>query len=343
MTKLYTGILFGALWGLSAAAQELPKGATAQIGTSSPEWNDAVQTLACSPDGKTIVLGRRKGNVEQWDLETRRLLRTLLDPEKDKGEEFFSDSRHIQAVSFSRDGKQVAAVGFGFGTRLWDASTGDLIWRHREGQSALAISPDGKTLIAVKGFEGDMDVWDLAEKKCLATITGHKQQVNSLAFSIDGKSIYSCSTDLTVRKWGLATRKELWRLGEESAKSAIGPTFPQHLILSDDGSRLAVSYHGCWYLKLALVDPETGKQLWEMPVQHSDAIVFMPKENTLAVQSERLILLDAAGVKPKARSPEMVSDRIFGMAFTPDGRRLITTKEAKLLVWDLSQFEPVRD
>jgi WD40 repeat protein len=330
---------------LAAAPQDPPKGAVS-FGTPSKEWKEYITALACSPDGKSAVSARNDGEVRVWDLGTQKPLRTLLDPSKDKGNEFFRDQRRIEAVAYTPDGRSIVAVGFGFGIRVWDSSTGELQWQQDEGREALSVSADGNTLLTVKGFRGEIDVWDLVQKVHTATIAGHKQSVNGVAFSPDGKSVYSCSTDLTVRKWDLGTKKELWRLGTESAEQAIGPTFPQHLRLSPDGKHLAITYHGCWKLKAALVDPESGKVLSELDVVHSDGLAFMSRESVFALQGAegRPVLIDASTLKIRARGPQKLADRVFGMAFTPDGKRLLTTRQdGTFLSWDLSGFEPLRD
>lgn len=320
---------------LAALTQEV-------LGTASKEWSQAISAIDCSPDGKSLVTARRSGEVVLWDLETRQPLRTLLDPSKESAERFSMGSRQIDAVSYTPDGKFVAAVGFRFGLRLWDAATGAALWKEEDARGTLAVSPDGKTLLTVKGFKGEVDLWDLESRKHLATIKPHLLSVLSLAFSRDGKSVFSCSPDLTVRKWDLASRKELWRLGKETEEMSIGPTFPQRLRLSPDGKQLAVTYHGCWFLKGEIVDPDSGLVRQELKIGHSDGLAFKARENVLAFQGEEhLVLYDTAARKPKSKSQELVKDRIFGMAFTPDGRRLLTTREdGRLSIWDLSGFQP---
>ena len=51
-----------------------------------------------------------------------------------------------------------------------------------------------------KAFEKKIDV---TKFKCLQTLVGHSNDVNSVAYSPDGTKIISGSLDKTVRIWGL--------------------------------------------------------------------------------------------------------------------------------------------
>jgi WD40 repeat protein len=66
-----------------------------------------------------------------------------------------------------------------------------------------ALSPDGKTL-AVCGKEV-ITTWDLATGKRETVLKGHKGQVNSIAFSIDGGMILAGSFGPQVKLWRLST------------------------------------------------------------------------------------------------------------------------------------------
>src|SRR5205085_1110951 len=48
-------------------------------------------------------------------------------------------------------------------------------------------------------------LWEVAGGNAIRTLTGHTAGVNSVAFSPDGKSLYTASTDKTVRVWEVAS------------------------------------------------------------------------------------------------------------------------------------------
>ena len=59
-----------------------------------------VEDVAFSPDGKTLAMASREGNVQLWDVATGKLLETL------KGH-----SSAVLAVAFSPDGRTLASGG----------------------------------------------------------------------------------------------------------------------------------------------------------------------------------------------------------------------------------------
>ena len=74
--------------------------------------------------------------------------------------------------------------------------------------TALAFSPDGKTLASGAGFgESDIRLWDVATGKEIGRMEGHKSWVGSLVFWPDGRKLASCSADQTIRIWDVASRK----------------------------------------------------------------------------------------------------------------------------------------
>ncbi len=66
---------------------------------------------------------------------------------------------------------------------------------------ALAISPDGNRVAVGGAASGDIAIWDPRRGRFLVSLSGHKQGVRSLAWTPDGMTLVSASTDGTVRVW----------------------------------------------------------------------------------------------------------------------------------------------
>ena len=120
-------------------AWELPENAIARIGKG--EIND----IAYSPDGKLLAVGSEIGTW-LYDAHTGEELALLTGHTDEDFEDFSGNTPHDPTVSFSPDGKMLAAVCWDGKVRVWDVQTRKHIttlmgfWR-----SAL-FSPDGKLL-----------------------------------------------------------------------------------------------------------------------------------------------------------------------------------------------------
>ena len=61
--------------------------------------------------------------------------------------------------------------------------------------------------VAIEG--PDVELWDLATHRQLASLRGHTGPVQALAFSPGGKLLATGSFDTTVKLWDVAARREI--------------------------------------------------------------------------------------------------------------------------------------
>jgi WD40 repeat protein len=81
---------------------------------------------------------------------------------------------------------------------------GSVQFRHPDTITAVAFSPDGKTLFAA-GADKAIRVWDPDTGRLRRTVQGHTEEVRGLAVTPDGKSLVSAGLDRSLRVWDLRT------------------------------------------------------------------------------------------------------------------------------------------
>ena len=162
---------------------------------SSATTTSPVIALAFSGDAQTLYSLTGKGVLEQWNLATDQATQVQTTPA------YYSTygGRWLGAAALNLTVQRLA-VHTDVGITVSDMSTGQALYTlSTSGVQALAVNIQGTRLAAVVGDK--VIIWNLATGEQLVEHRGHTDRINNIAFSPEGSSLASGSSDGTVLIW----------------------------------------------------------------------------------------------------------------------------------------------
>jgi WD40 repeat protein len=206
----------------------------------------------------------------------------------------------------SPDGTRIAAAGEDSIIRVWplDGSTPPLLLKgHERNIWNVRFSPDGKQL-ASGSFDHSARIWDLGTGKALRTLNGHEQAVVGLGYSKDGKTLVTGGDDSTIRMWRISDGAPIKRVYAGNHIYSVD--------LSADGRWLA-----------------TGGRA------RSGLGTFWHQLTGGGGEAQPAKLWRTSDMALVASLPH--PDDVMSVAFSPDGRWLVTSGEdGKARMWRLA-------
>jgi len=177
---------------------------------------DMVFDLAFSPQGTVLASGGRDGLILLWDVETGQILNTL----DTKGERVSQDSIYydfISGISFSPDGKILAARNSGGQIRLWNIETGQILNTLQVAQDRIFSMDFGpeENILAIAEFSSEevpefsVGIWDINTASRVSKLTQDDVDAVFGVFIADENTLYAVGTHSGV--FGL----EKWDIGSE--------------------------------------------------------------------------------------------------------------------------------
>ncbi|MCZ7595845.1 MAG: serine/threonine protein kinase [Hyphomicrobium sp.] len=155
---------------------------------------NAVQSLAYSPQQLLLASGSADKTVRVWSLDTLTLKRAFRGPRD-----------FVTSVAFSHSGKLLAAGALDGRIQIWSVMSSRRLRAlsgHRGCVADLAFSPSGDEL-ASAGEDGTVRLWDLRRGRVVRALTGHVGGATAVAFAPDGQHLASAGVDGRVRLWAI--------------------------------------------------------------------------------------------------------------------------------------------
>lgn len=259
---------------------------------------------------------------------------------------------NVFALALSPDSARVASVGFADGTlRLWDVADGSNVWLRNDPSGgrffAVVFSTDGTT-IAAGGGDGVVRLFDAASGAETMTLAGHQAPISNLAFTQDGRGLYSSSFDGSTR---------LWNLGPSQPDVVEFIAHPMEGRPNDEAV-VTVAFSPDGELLLTVLGHDEAL-LWD-PVDPVEPIVlapmcdvfgvimwgdFAPDGSNVAIGGieayPRIFDVESGELLVTLEDPDVGHYR--GVSFSPDGSRLLTAHDNKHQdespvpkIWDLN-------
>jgi WD40 repeat protein len=332
---------------------------------------EQVNSLVFSPDGRSLLSAcgkpghvssdsvqhpilRREapGVVQLWDVPAANALASAqLLPAIEPGLTLTPRNTAIVALAISPDGKRVAAGSADRSIRIWSIHGGAPVATfngHTDTVTAVLFDPERDRLYSA----GDNSVraWDFATGKERFTHYGHGA-ISALAYDPVKKLLFSGDAEGRLKVWDSQdspSRPGTFTSGEPANDVA----------LSRDGGRLAIVAENDKGRKLTVWRLADNTRVFEahgIRAGREGRVLFNADETLLAVNDARSVVLYSANSgaivgRLNLSRPGNVDPHIYGLAFSPDGRRIAAASaedgidgdqagQGQWTIWDVASGE----
>jgi WD40 repeat protein len=300
-----------------------------------------ITTVEFSPDGKNVLTASKDNTARLWEAASGREL-TVFSGHNEivkKGEEkvciYCPEATvdisvgGVDRASFGPYGKRILTIGVDGTARVWDAGSGEAIAVLKSESSHVrraSFSPNGKHILT-EFADGTVRLWDAKSATATAILKIEGAALTNAAFTSDGRLIVTGSADGTVRIWdGGTLRNEL----KGDYRGNIDVT------ISPDSRLVAVVSLGS--VRIWEIESKT-----EISVFEGRKAEFSPDSRyVLTYDDDYTVRVWDTSSKPelmKLRLPESYSKIV---AFSADGKRMLTLTDHAVQLWDMQSGKVLR-
>jgi WD40 repeat protein len=244
----------------------------------------------------------------------------------------------VAPVAISPDGSLVASAGTNNSIRLANLADGSAVRRlagHTDGVASIAFSPDGK-LLASTADDRTLRLWDVAGGTLMRTVFqgGGNRQFTAVAFHPDGQHVAADRNRTNVVLWKVSGGTAVWE--------TFGNAWQiESIAFSPDGSVVAAAggYRGL-DVKIRVIRALDGLLLHSLSTSNSYGV----RQLAFSPNGQWLVAGCYESTAPGGVEVWRVSDwtqhrglavTAPSVAFSPDGRLLVTLRANVLDLWSV--------
>ncbi|CAE6419568.1 unnamed protein product, partial [Rhizoctonia solani] len=295
----------------------------------------AVNSVAFSPDGKSLASGSSDNTIRTWDTQSLSLV----------GEPLTGHHGPINSVSYSPLDNTIVSGSNDETIRLWDVNTRRQLGNTIKGNYqfySIAFSPDAKLIASGCGgsqFSSNpssfsVQLWDVQNMAATAnSFQGHTKPVRSVQFSPGGTRIVSGSHDNTIRVWDV-----------ERETTIVGPLeghshWVRSTAFSPDESQIV---SGSFDNTIRLWDTRSGRSIGKLFEGHTKwvhSVAFSPHGTHVASGgSDKTVRVWDVRTGLQVSQPlEEHTNVVFSVAFSPCGQYVASgSMDCNVMIRDVS-------
>jgi WD40 repeat protein len=313
-----------------------PDGKTLAVGTAlglyfydTTSWNEryvdtadeALYTMAFSSDGTMLAVGTSDGNINLRQVSDGKLVRSMTTKDEDRHKGI------VTAVAFSADGQTLVSGSADMTVRFWKVSDGSLLQKVEDAFStrvnSVAFSPDNVTIAVATDFpDNKVMVFKMGEKQPTTSYTDHKNAVYDVSFSKDGSLLASGSLDGTIHLYKVSDGTTI----KVFTTPRTGTPVPQPTIdpnLPEEQAKLL---------------QESQKMLSSTQLPFVFSVAFSPDGSLVAGgYFDNVIRIWQASDGALVKTLEGAKSLMFDVRFAPDGKNIAARSvDGFVRVWQLS-------
>jgi WD40 repeat protein/tetratricopeptide (TPR) repeat protein len=292
-----------------------------------------------APDGRSVLTGCKDGSTRLWDVATASMIREIGRDDDTRAAFLQADGQwclvqvqggavgllrgtgpkgrplihrgEVAALAVGPEGKTIVTAGADMLMRIWSTTNASLIREIANDTIlyGLAFSSDGRIVVA-RDSHGVVRIWDARSGRSLGDPLTHPTSVTSLAFGLEGLSLFVGLADGSIWQWDLSPDLMI------PPRDSTGP-----------------------------VEDREARMLDTQPPSAGPAIYGPDGSVALIVESP----VHTAGLwDVRRRIPiglPMCHERtILALAFSADGRRVATgSVDGTARIWDAATGRPVSE